>query len=135
MSGNDEEEHVVQGTSLLEWVVACVGALFLASTIGYLVFQGVSKEEGPPDIGFETGRAETSGGGYLVRFTARNRGYSTASAVEISGRLMQGDIVVEESRATLDHLPEQSARQGGLFFSRNPADFDLRVRAEGYASP
>jgi uncharacterized protein (TIGR02588 family) len=135
MGGNGDDEGVVQGTSLLEWIVACAGAVFLASVIGYLVFHGLSKQEGPPDIDFETGQIDRTGGGYVVQFTARNRGYSTASAVEISGRLMQGDTVVEESRATLDHLPEQSARQGGLFFGRDPADFDLRVRAEGYASP
>jgi uncharacterized protein (TIGR02588 family) len=133
--GKEQEEPQVEGTSTLEWIVAGLGALLLTATIGYLVFQGVTQQDGPPSISFETGPVERTGSGYVVTFVARNEGHSTASALEISGRLVQGETVLEESRATIDHLPEQSARRGGLFFSRDPASFEFRLSAEGYSSP
>jgi uncharacterized protein (TIGR02588 family) len=133
VSGNKKD--AVEGTSLLEWTVASGGALILVALIGYLVFYGLTNPDGPPKIRFETGAVEEAGSGYVVQFTVRNEGYSTASALEISGRLALGDSIAEESRATIDHLPEQSSRRGGLFFSRNPALYRLGLRAEGYSSP
>jgi uncharacterized protein (TIGR02588 family) len=135
MNANGGEEGTVQGTSLLEWAVASIGALIVMALIAYLVFYGLTRSDGPPKISFETGPVQEIGNGYVVQFTVRNDGYSTASALEISGRLMQGDSIAEESRATIDHVPEQSSRSGGLFFSRNPALHQLGVRAEGYSSP
>jgi uncharacterized protein (TIGR02588 family) len=135
MNAKDGKEAAVQGTSLLEWTVATAGGLILFAMIGYLVFHGLTKPDGPPMIRFEAGPVEAAGNGYVVQFTVRNEGHSTASALEISGRLMQGDSIAEESRATIDHVPEQSLRRGGLFFSRNPAPYQLVLRAEGYASP
>jgi uncharacterized protein (TIGR02588 family) len=135
MSAKGGKEAAVQGTSLLEWVVASAGALILIAMIAYLVFYGLTKPDGPPMIRFEAGPVDATGTGYVVQFTVRNEGHSTASALEISGRLMQGDSIAEESRATIDHVPEQSLRRGGLFFSRDPAPYQLVLRAEGYASP
>jgi uncharacterized protein (TIGR02588 family) len=135
MNANGGEEEAFQGTSRLERVVAAAGAVILLAMIGYLVFYALTKPDGPPKISFETGPVEAAGSGYVVQFTVRNDGYSTASALEIRGRLVQGDSIAEESRATIDHVPEQSARRGGLFFSRNPALYQLGLRAEGYTSP
>jgi uncharacterized protein (TIGR02588 family) len=135
MAASKDEAEKVQGTSLIEWFVAIIGGLILLATVSFLVMEGLTRQEGPPQITFEAGRVEAVNGGYVVPFTARNQGYSTASALEITARLVQGGAVVEESRATIDHVPEQSVRRGGVFFSRNPEQFELQLRAAGYSSP
>ena len=42
---------------------------------------------------------------------------------------------IETSDTTLDYLPGRSEREGGLFFSRDPRGFDLRLRPKGYMKP
>ena len=36
---------------------------------------------------------------------------------------------------TLDYLPQDSERRGGLFFTEDPAAYELVLRAQGYAEP
>jgi uncharacterized protein (TIGR02588 family) len=36
---------------------------------------------------------------------------------------------------TIDYVPSRSSRKAGLFFMRDPREFDLSLRALGYQSP
>jgi uncharacterized protein (TIGR02588 family) len=130
-----ERRSAVIGTSRLEWAAAAMGGVLLASLIGYLAYTGLTAPAGPPRIEVRTGKLDHGPGGYIVQFTARNDGQSTAAAVKIRGRLSVGDQVVEESEAVLDFVPERSEREGGLLFERDPRRHTLSVRAEGYAKP
>lgn len=74
--------------------------------------------------------------GYLVQFNAFNEGGSTAEGVVIEGKLRRGpDPAVETSHTTLDYLPSHSELKGGLFFTQDPRQFDLQLRALGYEVP
>lgn len=130
-----QEEQQLEGTSALEWVVAAIGAAILVAMIGYMLHDGLTRREGPPDVVLTQGPVQPTASGFVLPFKAENRGHSTASALEIGGRLMDGDRVVEESRATVDFLPEGSEREGGLFFTRDPRQGGLVLRAEGYSRP
>ena len=130
-----ERTSAVTGTSRLEWAAAAMGGVLLAALIGYLAYTGLTAAAGPPRVEVRTGQLDQGPGGYIVQFTARNDGHSTAAAVKVRGRLSLGDQVVEESEAVLDFVPERSEREGGLFFERDPRRHTLSVRAEGYAKP
>lgn len=123
------------GTSRIEWIAAGLGGAILVSTIGYMVYYGLTTENGPPVVAIEQGPVERAGAGYLVRFTARNDGQSTAAELHLSGTLRNGDAVVERSGAVIDFLPEGSTREGGLFFTHDPSGLALELRAEGYVAP
>jgi uncharacterized protein (TIGR02588 family) len=73
--------------------------------------------------------------GYLVTVKTSNHGGSTAAAVVIQGELRRGSDVLEQSHVTLDYSPPSSANQVGLYFTRDPRQFDLQVRALGYVEP
>ncbi len=74
-------------------------------------------------------------GGYLVEVRLRNVGDATAAKLKVRGLLMNGQQAVEDSEATFDYLPRRSEREGGLFFTNNPQDYQLVIRAEGYEKP
>ena len=120
---------------LLEWVVAALGVLLVAATIGYLALQALSRNTTPPDIRIEADPPLALESGWLVRFRALNRGGEPAAEVVIEGALSGSDGVVETSQATLDYLPPGSERAGGLLFSRDPGMFDWQIGAKGYAQP
>ncbi|WP_181707024.1 TIGR02588 family protein [Chthonobacter rhizosphaerae] len=123
------------GTSPVEWAVAGLGGALLAAMIGYLVHDGLTGTGAPPDISVRTVSVTAVGEGHLVQVLVRNDGDSPAAAVDILAELKDGESLVEDATATLDYLPQQSARPAGFFFERNPADHALTVRATGYVDP
>ncbi|MDO8411794.1 MAG: hypothetical protein Q7S93_17205 [Phenylobacterium sp.] len=122
-------------TSALEWLVAALGGLLVLFAVGYMVQFAVTHPEGPPEVRLEVTSIAPSGEGYLVSFKATNTGRSTGAGLIIEGALTLGGETMETSEATIDFLPQESERLGGLFFTENPADHEMELRALGYAEP
>ena len=120
----------------LEWLVAGIGALLVAGTIGYLTVQALRHDTTPPDIRIVGAPPlALDGGGWLVRFRATNQGSVPVAQLLIEGELDGPDGSSETARAILDFLAPGSERAGGLFFSRDPGRLELHLRARGYARP
>lgn len=81
------------------------------------------------------GAVEPMSQGYVMTFKARNVGSTTAAALTVQARLLDGDQVIEEHEATIDYLPEQSERDGGFFFREDPRQHRIELTSDGYASP
>lgn len=128
-------EPALESTSPLEWAIAGLSGLLLAATLAYMVVFAISEPETPPAVTLSVETVTTTPGGYLVVFRVDNAGGAAAAGVQVSGELRQGETVVETSEATIDYLPQQSERQGGLFFTRDPEALELTLRAEGYSEP
>ena len=131
----DAQTAYVKVNSPAEWAVAALGGILLAVMIGYMIYVGATQADGPPEIVLQETGARPAGDAFVVEIVARNRGDSTAAALNISGALMEGDTVVEESKATIDYLPKQSEREAGLYFTKDPARYRLVLRPEGFAAP
>lgn len=80
-------------------------------------------------------RIVPSADGWLVEVAAQNLSAATAAAVQIEGELLDGERVIATSQVTLDYVPGNSERRGGLFFREDPQAHGLKVRAMGYAEP
>jgi uncharacterized protein (TIGR02588 family) len=120
---------------LLEWLVAGIGALLVAGTIAYLVYQALWRDQAPPDVRIVALRVLALEHSHLIEFRAVNEGGEPAAQLLVEGELIGPDGLAETAEATLDYLPSGSHRDGGLFFSRDPHGFELRLRAKGYARP
>jgi len=131
MSGKDVERLEER----LGWIAAGLGALVVAGTLGLLGWSALTDAGEPPEIAFEVGAPIARGEAWLAPFVAVNRGDRTAAAVKVVGELTQGGEVVETSEADLDYVAARSRREGGLWFSRDPARFEFKLRATGYAAP
>jgi uncharacterized protein (TIGR02588 family) len=120
---------------LLERIVALVGLILVSGSIGFLVYQAITRNSSPPDVTLNISSITTISNGYLVKFQAMNKGDSTAKGLIVEGQLKDGNEEIETSEATLDYLPSHSEREGGLFFTKDPRQFELRLRALGYEQP
>jgi uncharacterized protein (TIGR02588 family) len=118
-----------------EWVVAALGALLVAGTIGYLVWLATSRDEAPPDVQVVAAGVVALQNGWLVQFRAVNTGAQAAAELLVEGALEGPDGVVETAEATIDYLPPRSERAGGLIFSRDPRRHEVRLGAKGYVEP
>lgn len=118
-----------------ERMVAGVGLLLVASLLGYLVHHALFGDHSPPNILVEVTEIRDNGEDFLVLFEARNDGGTTASSVVITGELATFGVVTESAEATLDFIPAESRRSGGLFFRRDPRQSKLRITPSGYIVP
>jgi uncharacterized protein (TIGR02588 family) len=135
MSADRGEPAPPNAVPILEWAVGALGALLLVGTIGFLVWHALGRGETPPDVRVVVEHVLELQNGYLVQFRAMNQGGSAGAQLLIEGELAGPTGPIETSEATLDYLPPRSYREGGLFFTRDPRELDLRLRAKSYAKP
>ncbi|HEX8499486.1 MAG TPA: hypothetical protein VF659_02760 [Pyrinomonadaceae bacterium] len=120
----------------LEWVVFGVGLLLVASTLAYLVYDGATTADTPPEVEVRLGEPRPGGAGFLVPVTVVNRGGRTAGGVTVEVVLeADGSPEPERGEFTLAFLPRGGTREGWVSFSRDPRAGRLTARATGYEKP
>jgi uncharacterized protein (TIGR02588 family) len=124
-----------ESVSRWEWVVAALSAVVVLGAIGAMLYQAFTTDDAPPDVTIAVEDIRDLGGGYLVEFSARNGGGSTAAGLAVEGTLEADTGEVETATATLDYVPARASRGGGLYFRNDPRDYRLTVRAKGYERP
>jgi uncharacterized protein (TIGR02588 family) len=130
-----ENRERPEETSVWEWIIAAVGLVLVVGAIGSTLYRALTQESTPPQLAVSVDSVQPSGDGFLVKFRVVNSGNQTAAAANIEGELKSGEETAETSSATLTYIPANSERRGGLFFNKNPQQFDLRIRATGYEEP
>ena len=60
------------GPPLAEWIVAAVGLILVAGTIGFLVYQAIKGETLPPDVVVKVDSIAPVGSGYLEAHAGRD---------------------------------------------------------------
>lgn len=123
------------GPAFWEWVVAGLGLILFVATLGYLVYDALARRPAAASPEIRVSAVERQGSRFLVRLRVRNAGNATAAGLRISGVLRRDGQVVERSEMELEHLPGESSREGGLFFTHDPSRLDLELRAEGFHKP
>jgi len=132
---HDEDRGDSQHTPWLEWLASGVGLVLALCVFGFIGWQALGDATSPPVVTIETTDVATVTGGYRVVFQARNAGGAAAAQVRIEGTVSGSGAPPETSSVILDYIPGQSAREGGLFFTRDPKAGDLSLRATGFAKP
>jgi uncharacterized protein (TIGR02588 family) len=119
----------------LEWLAVGIGLLLVLGIFGVIGWQLFSGATTPPVITVKVEKVAPVEGGYRVLFRAHNSAGEAAAQVEIEGKVTAAGEDEETSKVILDYVPGHSARQGGLFFTRDPHSGSLAVRATGFAKP
>jgi len=115
--------------------MAAFGLLGVLGILGFLGYEAVAGDTTAPDPLIRVTDVQSVGGGYLAQLEVRNRGGDTAAGLTIEGTLTRGGREVETSDVTLDYLPGGSVREAGLFFTQNPRQGQLELRALGFQEP
>ena len=116
------------GLTVLEapggYVVEITAANTGGATAQGVMIEGELREKGPSPGTVQQGngnRQSSAGGG--------------GQQSGMSGGQQGRGKVVEKSSTTIQWVPAHAERQGGLFFSRNPLDYELKLRPQGYERP
>ena len=120
----------------LEWLVFGVGLLLVVSTLSYLVYDGATAADTPPDVEVRLGEPRPGGAGFLVPVTVVNRGGQTAEGVSVEVVLEAGGAFEpERGEFTVAFLPRGGTREGWVSFRSDPRAGRLAARASGYEKP
>jgi len=134
-SENKEIRERPKQTPVWEWIIAAVGLILVVAALGTTLYRAVTEESTPPILEISVEAIQPNANGYLVKFRVKNTGNQTAAGLTIEGELKRGEESAETSSATLAYTPANSQREGGLFFSKNPNEYKLEIRAKGYEKP
>lgn len=131
-SGLSSDNQESQAIPALEWIMGGIGFFIIAGVLGFLLYTGINEDHPLPDVKLSVDSVLRIRNGYLVRVTATNEGGMTAGGVIVEGELRQGAEAVERSEAVIAFLPSHSKKRSGLFFTRDPNQFELKLRPLGY---
>jgi uncharacterized protein (TIGR02588 family) len=120
----------------LEWSVFGVSFVLVAAVVGYLVWDAVTLDVGPPLIEASAGQVVPFQGSWIVEVQVRNAGSQTAGSVAVEVSLFEGGEAVETGEFSVVLLPRGSTRHGWVMFGRDPAKADqIEVSILGYDEP
>lgn len=130
-----EGTESIQKIPFWEWIIALIGFICVATAIGTALNRAINENSKPPDFEVSVKTVTPINKGFLVIFEVKNAGNQTAAALNIEGELKKGEESIEKSTASMSYAPANSTREGGLIFTRNPAEFEIEIRAVGYEKP
>lgn len=133
--GKSSPLSVSRQTPLLEWIAAGVGLVLILATLGVIGAEAFRSDGSPPRFSIRAVAVAPTTGGYLMTIEVRNTGQSPAGSVVVEGRLDSPGGEQETSEATFDLVADQSAREGGLYFSRDPRQGRVALRTKSYVDP
>ena len=119
----------------LEWVVLGVSVAAVAGLVGFLVVDGLTDTERPPEpvITLQTDAAYDVGDGWILPALATNDGDEAAEALALRATATV-DGVDEASEVTIDFLPAGTEVEISFGFS-GPPDGDVTVSIVGFRLP
>lgn len=123
-------------TSVLEWVAGSIGLIFLVALLVIVGRDALTRPSSEPAaVSIEAGKTVRTATGHIVLFKAINAAGGDAAQVQVEGRLLDRDRVIETSSAVIDYVPGNGRAEGGLYFEYDPAGLTLRIRPLGYQVP
>lgn len=134
-SSPNERQNKEDKISVWEWITAFIGLALVTGAIGFMLYNAAAGSETPPSVTLRVEKIEQIENGYLVKFSALNKGSETIAEVAIEAELKAGGEKTETKQVTLHYLPSHSVRKGGFFFQNDPRQFDLQMSAVGYEQP
>ena len=117
------------------WAIAVLGLALVAASIGFMLYEAAAGDASHADVTVHVDSTLPTRNGYLVKFRAVNSGGSTVEGLTVEGTIRSGSETLETSDTVLEWIPAHSEREGGLFFTSDPRQHQLRLRPKGYENP
>jgi len=131
---SQKAEGLGQRTPVLEWLAASAGLAATLAVIGYTLWEGLTSDQGPPELSVAAQPAVSTPTGFVVPIIVRNTSDATAAQVTVRGRVRSGEAI-EERTIRFGYVPGGGEARGGLIFQADPAHGNVDYSVDGYAEP
>ena len=132
---SEKDQGKIKEAPLWMWGIAVLGLVLVLGSIVFMLYEAVAGDTSPPDVTVHVDSIVPTRNGFLVKFRVVNDGGSTAEGLTVEGELRKGAEPLETSDTTIEYVPSHSEREGGLFFTFDPRQHEVRLRAKGYEKP
>ena len=129
------EKHKLKDAPWWMWGIALLGLAMVAGSIAFMIYEAAAGDASSADITVHVDATLQIRNGYLVKFRVVNEGGTTVEGLTVEGVLRNGTNIQETSDTVIEWVPAHSEREGGLFFSSDPRQFQMQIRAKGYENP
>ena len=109
--------------------------MFVVASFALMLREAITSGKPAAELLISVDEVLPSTHGYLASVVIENRGNATAAALVVQGTLTRNGKEVETSELTVDYVPAGSRRDVALFFTNDPREGALAVRARGYIEP
>lgn len=130
-----KEQGKLDEAPLWMWGIGLLGLVLVLGSISFALYEAIAGDSSPPDVTVQVESITPAENGFLVEFRVVNEGGRTAAGLTVEGELRNGADIVETSDTTMEYVPSHSERTGGLFFTQDPREYELQLRAVGYETP
>jgi uncharacterized protein (TIGR02588 family) len=130
-----KEQQKLKDAPFWMWGIALFGLALVLGSIVFMLYEATAGDSSPPDVSVRVDSILPTRHGFLVEIRVVNEGGSTAEGLTVEGELRNGSESVEISNTTIEYVPSHSEREGGLFFTVDPRQYELQLRAQGYEKP
>ncbi|WP_449418087.1 TIGR02588 family protein [Phormidium nigroviride] len=122
--------------SLAEWVTFAIASFILATLIGLIVYNWLTKKNEPPILSVTQNTAMREiEGQFYIPFILTNTGGETAESVQVIAELRVNGEVLESGEQQIDFLSSDGTQEGAFIFSRDPRKGQLILRVASYKLP
>jgi uncharacterized protein (TIGR02588 family) len=121
--------------TLLEWIVSITGTLIFFFTLSFVLYNAVTNSHSPADINIRVLSFQPNGNDFLLNIEVENKGDASVEGLEIAAILQDNESEIERGVTTFDYVPGRSKRKGGIFFKKNPGDYQIQLRPLGFEEP
>jgi uncharacterized protein (TIGR02588 family) len=135
MPNNGKDQEKLDDAPLWMWAIGMLGLMLVLGSIGFALYEAAVGDSSPPNVRVQVEGIVPAQNGFLVEIRVVNDGGTTAAGLTVEGELRDGTRVVETSDTTVEYVPSRSERAGGLFFTMDPRQYELQLRAKGYETP
>jgi uncharacterized protein (TIGR02588 family) len=135
MPNNGKDQEKLDDAPLWMWAIGMLGLMLVLGSIGFALYEAAVGDSSPPNVRVQVEGIVPAANGFLVEIRVVNDGGTTAAGLTVEGELRDGTEVVETSDTTVEYVPSRSERAGGLFFTMDPRQYELQLRAKGYETP
>lgn len=130
--GRHEERH---DPHWIEWLTGMVSAILITGMLGWVGWEAFTRDATPPDLSIQVLVSEKTASGHRITFDVSNAATTTAAAVTVIGRLMEGERMIEENHVIFDYVAAESKATGAILFQNDPSGRTVDIRAVGYTAP
>jgi len=119
----------------IEWVTGIISAALVGALLIWLAYDITRHDSSDAQFRVRAGAVAVVSGGFRVSFDIANISQASASQVRVTGHLKTQSGSSESAVATFDYVASEAQDHGVLFFSSDPRNGDLDIRAESYVRP
>jgi len=119
-----------------EWTIFALGLILVVTTLGYLIYAGITRGSDPAQLNVELGQATPNANRFLIPVLVTNTGDTTAEDVHIAVLLRIAEGKEERAELQFPHVPRHARRRGLVSFETKPVkDMKLEGIVMGYREP